>query len=275
MDATEFRKFGKAAVDYLADYLENLRDRPVLPSVEPGYLQEMIPKEAPTQPETWQDILQDMDRVVMPGVTHWHSPHFHAYYPTANSFPGIVGEMFSAGIGCIGFSWITSPACTELEVAMMDWLGKLLNLPKEFLNCSDGPGGGVIQGSASEATLVGLLAAKEKMVKILQADHPDWDQGMIKAKLVAYTSDQSNSSVEKAGLLGSTPMRLLPTDEKCRLRGSMLEQAIKEDRENGLIPFYVVGTLGTTGTCAFDDLEELGPICNRENLWLHVDAAYA
>ncbi|KDR23679.1 Aromatic-L-amino-acid decarboxylase, partial [Zootermopsis nevadensis] len=291
--------------------------RPVLPSVEPGYLQNLIPGDAPEQPEKWQDILVDIERVIMPGVTHWHSPHFHAYYPTANSYPGIVGEMLSAGIGCIGFSWITSPACTELEVAMMDWLGKLIQLPREFLNCSDGPGGGVIQGSASEATLVGLLAAKERSVRRIQKLHPDWDEGTIKAKLVAYSSDlyavqkhmtgvpycpqgsiisrfpladvlhnivtftsscfadQSNSSVEKAGLLGSMPMRLLPTDEKCRLRGATLEQAIKSDRERGLIPCYVVATLGTTGTCAFDCLEELGPICNKEELWLHVDAAYA
>lgn len=275
MDATEFRKFGKAAVDYLADYLENLRDRPVLPSVEPGYLQDLIPREAPQEPERWQDILADVERVIMPGVTHWHSPQFHAYYPTANSYPGIVGEMLSAGIGCMGFSWITSPACTELEVAMMDWLGKLMHLPQEFLNCSDGPGGGVIQGSASEATLVGLLAAKERTVRRIQTLHPEWDEGTIKGKLIAYSSDQSNSSVEKAGLLGSVPMRLLPTDDKCRLRGATLEQAIMSDTKKGLIPCYVVATLGTTGTCAFDCLEELGPICNREQLWLHVDAAYA
>lgn len=275
MDATEFRKFGKAAVDYLADYLENLRDRPVLPSVEPGYLQDLIPREVPQEPDKWQDILVDMERVIMPGVTHWHSPQFHAFYPTANSYPGIVGEMLSAGIGCLGFSWITSPACTELEVAMMDWLGKLIQLPQEFLNSSDGPGGGVIQGSASEATLVGLLAAKERTVRRIKTLHPEWDEGTIKGKLIAYSSDQSNSSVEKAGLLGSIPMRLLPTDDKCRLRGATLEEAIRSDVKKGLIPCYVVATLGTTGTCAFDCLEELGPICNREELWLHVDAAYA
>ncbi|KAJ4443464.1 hypothetical protein ANN_05133, partial [Periplaneta americana] len=132
-----------------------------------------------------------------------------------------------------------------------------------------------LQGSASEVTLTCLLSAKERTVKRIKALHPDWDDGMIKAKLVAYSSDQSNSSVEKAGLLGSMPMRLLPTDEKCRLRGETLEQAIKRDLEKGLIPCYVVSTLGTTGTCAFDCLDELGPICNRENLWLHIDAAYA
>ncbi|KAG8229721.1 hypothetical protein J437_LFUL007896 [Ladona fulva] len=251
MDAEQFRAFGKATVDYIADYLEGIRDRDVLPSVEPGYIKPLIPDDAPEEPQDWQDVLKDVERVVMPGVTHWHSPQFHAYYPTANSYPGIVGEMLSAGIGCIGFSWMTSPACTELEVTMMDWLGKLIGLPQEFLNCSDGPGGGVIQGSASEATLVALLAAKERTVQ------------------------RSNSSVEKSGVLGSMKMRLLTTDENCSFRGSTLEAAIAKDIEQGLIPCYVIATLGTTGTCAFDNLEELGPVCIKNNLWLHVDAAYA
>nr|CAD7432260.1 unnamed protein product [Timema monikensis] len=170
---------------------------------------------------------------------------------------------------------MASPACTELEVAMMDWLGKMLDLPQQFLNSSEGPGGGVIQGSASESTLVGLLAAKERTVRRLRASNPDWDDGAIKARLVAYTSDQSNSSVEKAGLLGSMPMRLLTSDNKGRLRATTLEEAMKQDIEAGLIPCYVVATLGTTGTCAFDPLEELGALCNKQRVWLHVDAAYA
>ncbi|KAF7997969.1 hypothetical protein HCN44_009367 [Aphidius gifuensis] len=275
MDAKDFRDFGKAAVDFLADYTENIRDRDVLPSVEPGYLSELIPSSAPEKPETWQEVLNDVERVIMPGVTHWNSPQFHAYYPTANSYPGIVGELMTAGIGSIGFSWIASPACTELEVITMNWLGKMMGLPEEFLSSSEGPGGGVIQGSASEATLVGLLAAKERTVRRIKKQNPDMDEGSIKAKLVAYTSDQSNSSVEKAGLLGSMPMRLLPVDKKCSLRGATLLEAMKKDKEAGLIPCYVVATLGTTGTCAFDNLEELGPICNDNNIWLHVDAAYA
>ncbi|XP_069691727.1 aromatic-L-amino-acid decarboxylase-like isoform X1 [Periplaneta americana] len=275
MDVEEFRKFAKAAVDYVADYLENIRERPVLPSVEPGYLQELIPKEAPKKPEKWQDILTDMERVIMPGITHWQSPHFHAYFPAANSYPAIVGEILNTGISCLGFNWATSPACTELEVIMMDWLAKLLDLPKHFLASSGGSGGGVLQGSASESTLVALLAARENTVKSVRQKHPEMDAGAIKAKLVAYSSDQSNSSIEKAGVLGSVIMRLLPSDEKCRLRGITLEQAIRNDREKGLIPFYVVANLGTTGTCAFDQLDELGPICKREGLWMHVDAAYA
>ncbi|XP_019877885.1 aromatic-L-amino-acid decarboxylase-like [Aethina tumida] len=275
MDTQQFREFGKAAVDYIADYFETIKDRPVLPSVKPGYLEDLLPKEAPEEGESWQEVLQDVDRIIMPGLTHWHSPNFHAYYPSAHSFPAVVGEMMSAGFGCVGLSWVASPAYTELEVAMMNWLGKMLNLPDEFLNCSEGPGGGVIQGSASEVTFIVLLAAKEKMVKDLREANSPLTEGEIKAKLVAYSSDQSNSSVEKAGLLGSMPMRLLPTDKDGKLRGHTLLAAIREDRAKGLIPCYVVANLGTTPTCAFDDLEELGQICNKENIWLHVDAAYA
>ncbi|XP_076663371.1 aromatic-L-amino-acid decarboxylase [Andrena cerasifolii] len=275
MDTEEFIDFGKAAIDFIANYTESLRNKNVLPDVDPGYLSQFLPEEAPQKAETWQEVLKDVERYIIPGVTHWNSPHFHAFYPTANSYPAIVGDILSTGIGCIGFSWLASPACTELEVITMNWLGKLIGLPQEFLNCSEGPGGGVIQGSASEATLVCLLAAKEQTTRRMQRLHPDWDEGIIKSKLIAYTSDQSNSSVEKAGILASIPMKLLSTDDKCELRGETLLKAIKEDLEKGLIPCCVVATLGTTGTCAFDNLEELGPICNEYSIWLHIDAAYA
>ncbi|KAL3282035.1 hypothetical protein HHI36_005238 [Cryptolaemus montrouzieri] len=211
----------------------------------------------------------------MPGLTHWQSPQFHAFYPAACSFPAIVGELLSAGFGCIGLSWTTNPAYTELEVLTMNWLGKLIGLPEEFLNCSRGSGGGVIQGSASEVIFIVLLAAKEKKVKELTAQGSSSTEAEIRGKLIAYSSDQSNSSVEKAGLLGSMPVRLLPTNKDGVLRGNVLAKAINEDKEKGLIPCYVVATLGTTSTCAFDSLDELGPICQKEGVWLHVDAAYA
>ena len=153
--------------------------------------------------------MEDVERVIMPGVTHWHSPQFHAYFPTANSYPAIVADMLSDAIGCIGFSWIASPACTELEMVMMDWLGKMLDLPDEFLFSGPGQGGGVIQGTASEATLVALLSAKAKFVQeFKQCEGQDEDKVTeFKSKLVAYASAQAHSSVERAGLLGNLLFR--------------------------------------------------------------------
>lgn len=266
----EFKAFAHAMVDYIIDYHENIKDRRVLPTVKPGYLRPLIPSEAPEDPETWEEVMKDIDRVIMPGVTHWHSPQFHAYFPTANSYPAIVADMLSDAIGCIGFSWIASPACTELEMVMMDWLGQMLNLPEEFLFCGPGRGGGVIQGTASEATLVALLSAKAKKLEEVGKDAPE-----AKLKLVAYASAQAHSSVERAGLLGDVIMRLLQPDEDLSLRGETLAKAIKEDLEKGLIPFYVVGTLGTTNCCSYDNLVELGQVCQEYGIWMHVDAAYA
>ncbi|KAF8797199.1 Aromatic-L-amino-acid decarboxylase like protein [Argiope bruennichi] len=162
---------------------------------------------------------------------------------------------------------MASPACTELEMMMMDWMGKALDLPEHFLFESEGPGGGVIQGTASEATLVALLAARSRTLNLMEDAKLE--------NLVSYASDQSHSSVERAALLGAVEMRLLPADENLQLRGETLEKAIQEDRKNGKIPFFVVATLGTTNTCSFDELDEIGEVCVREKLWLHIDAAYA
>ncbi|XP_037909369.1 aromatic-L-amino-acid decarboxylase isoform X2 [Hermetia illucens] len=275
MEAPEFKDFAKEMVDYIANYLENIRERRVLPEVSPGYLRPIIPDEAPIKPESWQAVMSDIERVIMPGVTHWHSPKFHAYFPTGNSYPAIVADMLSGAIACIGFSWIASPACTELEVVMLDWLGKMLDLPEEFLACSGGRGGGVIQGTASEATLVALLGAKAKKLQEVKKEHPDWEDSVILSKLVAYTSAQAHSSVERAGLLGGVRFRLVEPDENFQMRGEALEEAIKRDIEDGLIPFYAVVTLGTTSACTFDRLDECGPVGNRYGLWVHIDAAYA
>ncbi|XP_018569156.1 aromatic-L-amino-acid decarboxylase [Anoplophora glabripennis] len=275
MEAPQFKDFGKEMIDYVANYLENIRERRVVPTVEPGYLRPLIPDSAPQTPDKWEDVMSDIERVIMPGVTHWHSPRFHAYFPTGNSYPAIVADILSGAIACIGFSWIASPACTELEVVMMDWLGKMLDLPKEFLACSGGKGGGVIQGTASEATLVALLGAKARAIDRVKKEHPEMSDADIVAKLVAYTSSQSHSSVERAGLLGGVQMRSLQPDDTNRLSGEILENAIKEDLDAGLIPFYAVNTLGTTSSCTFDKLDEIGPVCNQYNVWLHVDAAYA
>ncbi|XP_050670093.1 aromatic-L-amino-acid decarboxylase-like isoform X4 [Leptidea sinapis] len=275
MDSQQFREFGREAIDFLANYYDTIRDRDVLPSVQPGDIIKKLPKDAPEQPEPWQQIFQDFKDVVIPGITNWNSPQFHAYYPAGYSLPSVIGGLLGDGLGVLGLTWIASPACTELEVVAMDWLAKLLGLPDEFLNSHSGPGGGVLQGSASEAMLVGLLAAKDKMVRRLKKQDPDLDEDLAKTKFVAYTSDHCNSAVEKAGVLGSMKMRLLESDINGRLRGKTLKKAMEEDKALGLIPCYVVCNLGTTGLCSFDAMDEIGPICRENNVWLHVDAAYA
>ncbi|KAJ6648547.1 3,4-dihydroxyphenylacetaldehyde synthase [Pseudolycoriella hygida] len=249
--------------------------RPVLPSVSPGYLHKLIPEELPEKAEDWKCIMKDIERVIMPGMTHWQSPNFHAFYPAPTSYPSIIGEMISAAFGTVGFSWICSPACTELEVIMMDWLGRFLGLPETFLRSSGGTGGGVIQGAASEAILIAVLTAREQKVQKLMRKYPELTESEIRGKLVAYSSDQSNSAIEKAGILAAVPMRLIPADKDNQLTGQLLQSAIDEDLLNGKFPVICIATFGTTGTCSFDKVHEIGPICNENDIWLHIDAAYA
>uniref|UniRef100_A0A8C6NLQ2 Aromatic-L-amino-acid decarboxylase n=1 Tax=Nothobranchius furzeri TaxID=105023 RepID=A0A8C6NLQ2_NOTFU len=275
MDAAEFRRRGKEMVDYVADYLEKIEERPVYPDLEPGYLRDLIPTEAPCEPESFEDLMQDVERVIMPGITHWHSPNFFAYFPAASSYPAMLADMLCGAIGCIGFSWAASPACTELETVMLDWLGKMLQLPECFIAGTHGHGGGVIQSTASEATLMSLLAARCKAVRRVQAVESERSESDVLSKLVAYTSDQAHSSVERAALIGAVMMRKVPTDEHFAVREEMLKKMVEEDKAAGLIPFYFCATLGTTPSCAFDHITKLGPLCNKENMWMHIDAAYA
>eukprot|EP00057_Strongylocentrotus_purpuratus_P035276 XP_798399.1 PREDICTED: aromatic-L-amino-acid decarboxylase [Strongylocentrotus purpuratus] len=271
----DFRVWGKEMVDYISRYQDGIEDRPALAQVAPGYLLDQMPADAPQKPDEWNDVLADVEKLIMPGVTQWNHPNFHAYFPTANSFASLLGDMLSGAIACVGFSWITSPACTELEMAMMNWLGRMLNLPESFLFNETRQGGGVIQGSASEATLVALLAAKMKTIRQKIEEDPSLDQYDVMSKLVVYTSDQSHSSVERAALIASLRIRQLATDDKGSLRGDVLQKAIEEDKAKGRIPVYLCATLGTITSCAFDNLKELGPICREEGLWFHIDAAYA
>ncbi|KAJ8300053.1 hypothetical protein KUTeg_021572 [Tegillarca granosa] len=272
MDADEFRKRGREMIDYVADYLENIRDRRPLPSVQPGFMKELLPDHAPENPEKWEDVFKDIERVIMPGVTHWHNPQFHAYFPTSNSYPGILADILSDAIGCIGFSWASSPSCTELEVIVMDWLGKLLDLPKEFLFCSGGRGGGVIQGTASEATLVALLSARSHVLHRLKEKDPNLNEAHVMSRLVAYCSDQSHSSVERAGLIGAVQMKKIETDEKSSLRGSSLRDMIESDQAKGLIPFFRNQAYSRVNNKALCYSIKLG---EQNNIWMHIDAAYA
>ncbi|XP_069960145.1 aromatic-L-amino-acid decarboxylase-like [Cherax quadricarinatus] len=274
MDGEQFRAASRQMTDYIADYLTNIRERRVLPEVEPGYLRPLLPAQAPDTPDEWSDVMADIERVIMPGVTHWHSPHFHAYFAAGNSYPAILADMLSDAIGCIGFTWISSPACTELEVVMLDWLGQLLDLPSQFLAASGGKGGGVIQGTASEATLVAMLSAKIKMLKQVKKDKPYMADNAA-AALVGYGSDQAHSSVERAGMMAGVKMRQVASDDNFAMRGPQLREAILKDKALGLIPFFVVGTMGATAACSFDNLREIGEVAQEFGLWCHVDAAYA
>ncbi|XP_068140972.1 3,4-dihydroxyphenylacetaldehyde synthase 2 isoform X1 [Drosophila tropicalis] len=275
MDFDEFREFGHASIEFIINYLGNIRERDVLPSVMPHAVINQLPREIPEQPEHWREILNDLESIILPGLTHWQSPYFNAFYPSSTSAGSIIGELLIAGIGVLGFSWICSPACTELEVVVMDWLAKFLKLPEQFLHATEGPGGGVIQGSASEAVLVAVLAAREQAVVKYRELHPELSESEIRGKLIAYSSDQSNSCIEKAGVIAAMPIKLLPAGEDLILRGEALKKAIEEDVQEGRIPVICIATLGTTGTCAYDDIESLATVCEDHNVWLHVDAAYA
>jgi len=275
MDSEEFRRRGKEMVDYIADYYDNIRDRKVAHDVRPGYMRDLVPAAPPVDGEDWQDIMADVERVVMPGVTHWRSPRFHGYYAAGGSYPSLMGDMLCDAIGCIGFSWAASPACTELEMITTDWLGEMMGLPDVFLHSKPGPGGGVIQATASETVFLCVLAARTRKVISLQNDNPSLTSADIIPRLVCYSSDQANSSVHRSGLLAEVKMRKLESDDNFCLRGETLRQAMEEDKANGLIPFFLCATLGTTGACSFDNIAELGPLCQQEGVWLHIDAAYA
>lgn len=215
-------------------------------------------------------------------MTHWHSPRFHAYFPTANSFPAICGDMLSTSLACIGFTWNAAPSCTELEMKMMDWLAKMLGLPEHFLFSSDKGGGGVIQSTTSESTLFALLGARTRALAkhghdnlIEENETVNEAKFGVMSRLVAYTSSQAHSSVEKAAMLSATRIRSLPVLDDFSMDPEALARQIEKDLDKNLIPFLVIATTGTTNTCAFDDLEAIGRICKQHDIWLHVDSAYA
>lgn len=196
---------GKEMVDYIADYLENIRERRVFPDVSPGYMRQLLPESAPVEGEPWPKIFGDVEHIVMSGVTHWQSPHMHGYFPALNSMPSLLGDMLADAINCLGFTWASSPACTELEIVVMNWLGKMIGLPDEFLHLSNNcKGGGVLQTTASEATLVCLLAGRTRAIQRFHERNPGYQDAEINARLVAYCSDQAHSSVEKAALIGES-----------------------------------------------------------------------
>uniref|UniRef100_T1KIS9 Tyrosine decarboxylase n=1 Tax=Tetranychus urticae TaxID=32264 RepID=T1KIS9_TETUR len=275
MDSKEWRVRGKEMVDYIANYLETIDQRRVTPNVEPGYLKPQLPEEAPLKAEQWDTIMEDFNKLIMPGITHWQHPRFHAYFPAGNAYPSILADMLSDAISCIGFSWAASPSCTELETIMLDWMGRAIGLPDKFMCFAENSkGGGVIEGSASECILVTLLAARYEAVKQAKKQEPNAKDTDILGKLIAYCSKEAHSSVEKAAMIGFVKLRILDTDEKFRMRPDLLEKSIQEDKAQGFIPFWAAITLGSTSCCSVDPVDSVGMICQKEGVWLHVDAAY-
>ena len=264
MSPADFRQHGHALIDWLADYFETIGDREVKPDIHPGDIAARMPLSAPESPERFEHLIDDLDEVVMPGIVHWQSPGWFAYCPATPSGASILGELASAGLGVQGMLWSTSPAATEIENRVTDWLVDLLGLPGSWRNRT-GPGGGVIQSSASDSTHLVHVVARERA-----SSHVD------RPTFVAYASRQAHSSVEKgARVAGIDHFRPIDVDETWQLRPDSLRAAITEDRAAGLTPLIVTSVLGTTGTAAVDPIAAISEITREEGLWHHVDAAYA
>src|ERR1700690_3146910 len=268
MSPEEFRRQGHAVVDWIADYQSRIESFPVLSRVQPGEIRSKLPPNAPAQGEAFEQILADIERVILPGITHWQSPNFYAYFPANASGPAILGDLMSSGLGVQGMLWSTSPACTELETHVLDWLVPMLGLPQKFL--STGAGGGVIQDTASSASLCALLAARERSTQFTS------NRKGCDGRLVAYCSTQTHSSVEKAmkiAGMGSDNLRAIPVDENFAMRSDALQHQIAVDIKAGLVPCFVCATMGTTSSNAIDPVREIARICGQHKLWLHVDSA--
>jgi aromatic-L-amino-acid decarboxylase len=268
MTPDEFRRRGHEMVDWIAQYMERVETVPVLSTVRPGDIRSLLPARPPEKPESFDAIFADLERIVLPGVTHWQSPNFFAYFPANASGPSILGELLSAGLGVQGMLWATSPACTEIETHMLDWMVDLLGLPDRFL--SSGRGGGVIQDTASSATLCALLSARER------ASGFATNRKGCDGRITAYTSTQAHSSVEKAARIagiGTENLRVIAVDDRSAMVPERLELTVRADRSAGKIPAFVCATVGTTSTNAIDPIRAIGEVCRREGLWLHVDGA--
>ncbi len=268
MTPDEFRRYGHAVVDWIADYQSRIESFPVLSQVKPGKIRATLPANPPAHGEPFDAMLKDVERLILPGVTHWQSPNFFAYFPCNASGPGILGDLLSSGLGVQGMLWSTSPACTELETHVMDWLVGMLGLPQNFL--SSGTGGGVIQDTASSAALCALLAARERA-----SDYITNNKGG-NGRLIAYASTQTHSSLEKAAMIsgiGTENLRLIEADENFAMNPDALAKQVAADRSRGLTPCFVCATVGTTSSNAMDPVRSIGEVCRKNNLWLHVDAA--
>jgi len=266
MDLNEFRKHGHEMVDWMANYFENIENLPVRSTVNPGDIIKMLPAEAPTEAEPFEAIMKDFNNIIMPGITHWQHPGWHGYFTANNSYPSILAEMLTSTLGAQCMSWLTSPAATELEENVMLWLAKMIGLPDNFT--------GVIQDTASTATLVSLLTAREKATGMSTNSNGFYNF----RPFTIYCSTEAHSSIERAVKIagfGKDYLRKIEVDEFYALRTDKLKLAIEKDIKDGFEPLAVVAAIGTTGSTAIDPLDEIGQICKKYNIWLHVDAAWA
>jgi aromatic-L-amino-acid decarboxylase len=262
MPPEEFRRAGYAVIDWIADYLANVRELPVLPKVKPGELTASLPPSAPDKAEDLTSILTDFERLIVPANTHWNHPNFHAYFSVSSSGPGILAEALTAALNVNGMLWKSSPAATELEQVTTSWLRQWVGVPENFF--------GVIFDTASTSTMHALAAAREL------ADPESRVRG-AKGELVVYTSEQAHSSVEKGAIaigIGQQNVRKIATDEQFRMRTDKLAEAMEADAAAGRKPFCVVPTIGTTSTTAIDPVNAIIAVAKRHDVWIHVDAAY-
>jgi aromatic-L-amino-acid decarboxylase len=266
MDTASFRAYAHELVDWMADYLDRVQTYPVRSAVKPREIIRQIPDHPPTDPEPFQQIFTDFKQIILPGITHWQSPNFFAYFPANNSPASILAEMLTATMGAQCMSWITSPAATELEERMMDWLREMTGLPPDFT--------GVLQDTASTATLCSVLTAREARTGFA-VNQMGFTPAM---RFTAYSSREAHSSIEKAikiAGLGKESLRKIEVDDAYAMIPDALEQAIRQDLNRGYTPLLVAAATGTTGSTAIDPLRPIGEICKKYRIWLHVDAAFA
>ncbi|MCM3904777.1 MAG: pyridoxal-dependent decarboxylase [Pyrinomonadaceae bacterium] len=268
MSTEEFRRFGHELIDWISDYFERIEDLPVLSQISPGDLKAQLPLSAPQKGEPMAEIIADIDRLIVPALTHWSHPSFFAYFATSTSAPGIFGELLSAAFDNKAMLWRTSPASTELEEVALDWLRQMMGLDAGY--------SGIIYDTASVSSMHAIAAAREGVERRIR------EEGMSGRTdlplLRVYISEQAHSSIEKGVItlgLGQRGLRKIPTDAEFRMNPQALAEAIEEDKSQGMVPFCVVATVGTTSTSSIDPVKEFIPICEKHVMWLHVDAAYA
>ncbi len=265
MPAEEFKEAGYKLIDWSTNYLENIESLPVLPNVKPGDIKLRLPSEPPETGEQFDKIILDLDKIILPGITHWQHPNFMAYFASTASGPGILADIVSSTFNSNGMVWKSSPALTELEQVVLDWYRKMLNFSGAFK--------GIIYDTASISTMHAIAAARENLNLEIKNNGL---QGL--PKLTLYCSEQAHSSIDKAAItlgIGLNGVRKISVDSDFKMIPSELESTIYEDKKNGYLPFCVVATVGTTSTTSIDPVEQIAVICKKYNLWLHVDAAYA